>query len=69
MPASPINSYFDGLYWAVGTLTRVGYGDIVPITIVGKIASLVLAVTGFICTAICMGWAVAKTLLGRSRYS
>jgi voltage-gated potassium channel len=34
------------LWWAVATLTTVGYGDIYPVTIVGKVLATVIAITG-----------------------
>ena len=37
---------FDALWWAVATLTTVGYGDIFPITVGGKILSSVIAILG-----------------------
>jgi voltage-gated potassium channel len=37
---------FSGLWWAVATFTTVGYGDIYPITVVGKILSGVMAILG-----------------------
>lgn len=37
---------FSGLWWAVATLTTVGYGDIYPITTVGKILSAIIALLG-----------------------
>lgn len=37
---------FSGLWWAVATLTTVGYGDIYPITIGGKIMAGVIALLG-----------------------
>ena len=37
---------FDALWWAVATLTTVGYGDIYPVTVGGKILSSVIAILG-----------------------
>ncbi len=37
---------FSGLWWAVATLTTVGYGDIYPITPVGRILGALIALLG-----------------------
>jgi voltage-gated potassium channel len=37
---------FSALWWAVATFTTVGYGDIYPITVMGKILSAVIAILG-----------------------
>jgi voltage-gated potassium channel len=37
---------FSGLWWAVATLTTVGYGDIYPITPVGRILGAIIALLG-----------------------
>lgn len=41
-----IESFFDGIYWAMVTLTTVGYGDITPQTVEGRVITLVLIVCG-----------------------
>ena len=37
---------FDSMWWAVATFTTVGYGDIYPITIPGKLLSTIIAFLG-----------------------
>lgn len=37
---------FSGLWWAVATLTTVGYGDIYPITSIGRFLGAIIALLG-----------------------
>lgn len=37
---------FSAMWWAVSTLTTVGYGDVFPITVPGKILSAIIALLG-----------------------
>lgn len=37
---------FSALWWAIATLTTVGYGDVYPVTVMGKIFSGVIALLG-----------------------
>ena len=46
---------FSGLWWAIATLTTVGYGDIYPITIFGKILGTFIAMLGIGLVAIPTG--------------
>ncbi len=39
-------SVFDGLWWAVATLTTVGYGDIYPITPAGRFFTAIVVICG-----------------------
>jgi voltage-gated potassium channel len=36
-----------GVYWAIVTLTTVGYGDIVPVTVPGKILASIVMILGY----------------------
>ena len=39
-------SFIDAVWWSVATVTTVGYGDIVPVTMVGKILAILLMFSG-----------------------
>lgn len=41
-----IHSFLDGVYWALVTLSTVGYGDITPHTTEGRVVTLVLIMFG-----------------------
>ena len=49
------NTVFDAFYWAMVTLTTVGYGDIYPITIAGRIVSMLSAFVGIAVVALPTG--------------
>jgi len=46
---------FSGLWWAVATLTTVGYGDIYPVTVLGRLFGAVIALLGIGMVAIPTG--------------
>ena len=41
-----ITSLYDAIYWAVVTVTTVGYGDITPVTHEGRFVAMLVIVTG-----------------------
>src|SRR3954467_2744985 len=45
----------DAMWWAIVTLTTVGYGDVVPVTPAGKIVAALTAVMGFAMLALPVG--------------
>jgi Ion channel. len=45
-PHSHIHSFGDALWWACVTITTVGYGDIVPVTVIGKFIAAGLMIAG-----------------------
>jgi len=51
------------IYWAIVTLTTVGYGDVAPITVAGKLMACVIMLTGFAIIAVPTGVVTAE--LGR----
>jgi voltage-gated potassium channel len=39
-------TFWDGIWWAVVTVTTVGYGDVYPTTVAGRIVAILLMFTG-----------------------
>ncbi|MCB1582984.1 MAG: ion transporter [Marinicella sp.] len=54
-PENGFKSIPHGIYWAVVTLTTVGYGDIAPLTVLGRIVASLIMLTGFSIIAIPTG--------------
>ena len=48
-------TFFDAVYWAVISLTTVGYGDIYPVTTVGRIVTMVSSLFGIAIVALPAG--------------
>ena len=46
-PDSPFKTVSNGVYWAIVTMTTVGYGDYVPQTALGRLLASVVMMMGF----------------------
>lgn len=51
-----------GIYWAIVTLTTVGYGDITPITTLGQMLSAVVMILGYAVLAVPTGIVSAEMI-------
>jgi voltage-gated potassium channel len=45
-PSRTFDSWGDALWWAVSTLTTVGYGDHIPVTTAGRVIAVALMIVG-----------------------
>ena len=48
-------TFFDAVYWATVSLTTVGYGDIYPVTVMGRIITMLSSVLGIAIVALPAG--------------
>lgn len=55
-------TFFDSLYWATVTLTTVGYGDMIPVTDVGRFISMLSSLFGVAIIALPSGVITASYL-------
>ncbi|MEM6884571.1 MAG: ion transporter [Verrucomicrobiota bacterium] len=60
------NSIPQSVYWAIVTMTTVGYGDVSPITVTGKVFASFIMLTGYAIIAVPTGIVTAQ-LTRRSR--
>jgi voltage-gated potassium channel len=57
---SRFDSIPTSIYWAIVTVTTVGYGDIVPVTVPGKMLASFIMLTGFAILAVPTGIVAAE---------
>jgi voltage-gated potassium channel len=60
--ATTFRDFFDALYWATVTLTTVGYGDLTPVTDVGRLVSMLSSLFGVAVIALPSGVITASYL-------
>jgi voltage-gated potassium channel len=41
-----VHNFFDSIWWAIVTMTTIGYGDIYPVTVGGRIIAILLIFSG-----------------------
>lgn len=56
------NSFFDAIYWSTVSLTTVGYGDIYPVTVLGRTVAMVSSFFGIAIVALPAGIVTAEYL-------
>lgn len=49
------NTFFDAIYWATVSLTTVGYGDIYPVSVAGRVVTMISSVFGIAIIALPSG--------------
>ncbi|HUM82263.1 MAG TPA: potassium channel family protein [Lachnospiraceae bacterium] len=49
------DDFFEALYWATTALTTVGYGDVSPVTVIGRLVSMVSSLFGIAVIALPAG--------------
>jgi voltage-gated potassium channel len=59
-PENGFTSIPRAMYWAIVTLTTVGYGDVIPLTVAGQMLSSVLMILGYGIIAIPTGIVTAE---------
>ena len=66
VPGSDFNNIPNSIYWAIVTMTTVGYGDITPVTPVGRFISAVIMLIGYTIIAVPTG-IVSATMVSQHK--
>lgn len=56
------NTFFDAVYWSTVSLTTVGYGDIYPVTVLGRTVAMISSFLGIAIVALPAGIVTAEYL-------
>ena len=65
-PGTQFTDIGTSIYWAIVTLTTVGYGDITPVTLVGRLLSGIVMILGYTIIAVPTG-IVSATMIDETR--
>src|SRR3989338_4809419 len=66
--AFQINNICDGIWWAIVTVTDVGYGDYVPVTFWGRLIGVVLMTTVVVLFSLVVAILGSRVFRRESRY-
>ena len=71
-PGANILTFGDAVWWAFCTVTTVGYGDYAPVTVIGRVAAVVLMVGGVVLVGLIVAtissWASERVARGRESH-
>ena len=65
-PGTQFTDIGTSIYWAIVTLTTVGYGDITPVTLVGRLLSSIVMILGYTIIAVPTG-IVSATMIDETK--
>ena len=65
VPGSQFHDIPSSIYWAVVTMTTVGYGDIAPVTHIGRMLSMLVMLLGYTIMAVPTGIVSAQFIHDR----
>lgn len=65
-PDTQFTDLLTSIYWAIVTLTTVGYGDITPVTVLGRVLSSFIMILGYTIIAVPTG-IVSATMIDETR--
>lgn len=66
-PGATIKNFGDALWWAAETISTVGYGDMYPVTALGRVLGVTLMINGFLILSVLTATVAQKfvtTMLG-----
>jgi voltage-gated potassium channel len=66
-PANGFSNIPVSVYWAIVTVTTVGYGDVVPVTPLGRTISALAMLVGYAIIAVPTGIFTAKMVMNQNR--